>query len=100
MQPMVHEFKLQDTWISSPSHYLTSGYLLRTPANLNCFWFHLKVRVIRSWLYDGCKFNTTLLKCPLQIYVQLQLSNILLFPFKEHLNFIFNVSKLAEVQNL
>ena len=28
------------------------------------------------------------------------ISNILLFPYKEYLNFIFNFSKLAEVQNL
>ena len=42
MQLTVREFKLQDTCISSPSHYLTSGYLLQIPDNLNCFSFPLK----------------------------------------------------------
>ena len=68
---MVSENKLQDTCISSPSHFLTSGHLLWTPVNSNCFWFHLKAGVIGSWLYDGGKFNTTLLKYPLPIYAQI-----------------------------
>ena len=42
MQLTVREFKLQDTCISSPSHYLTSGYLLQIPDNLNRFSFPLK----------------------------------------------------------
>ena len=67
MQLMVSENKLQDTFISSPSHYLSSGYLLWTLDNLNCFWFPLNVQVMGSRQYDGCKFNTTLLTYSLAV---------------------------------
>jgi len=43
--------QVHDTCILPPSYFLTSGYLLRTPNNSNCFQLPLKVRVIASQLY-------------------------------------------------
>ena len=40
-----------DTCIPSPPYFLTSGYLLRTPNDSNCFQFPLNVQVIASQLY-------------------------------------------------
>ena len=56
---MIFPSKVHDICISPLSHYLTSGYLLQTPDNSNCFLFPLnnEVRVIRSQLYERWKFN-------------------------------------------